>query len=755
MSYRGTKIDGDVSVGHDVAVGGKVEVSGHVVVGRDLKVYGWLDAPNIKGPSKGLFKTEAQLLASYPKPRNGWWALVVTPKSSDHLGQLYVADGGHWVAQVDGQGEPILKGTPILGSGEILQELLKINEVVEEIKKGTTDAKALANALAGSKGKANGIAPLDENSRIPISFLPSFVDDVLEFAGVVENVSAQEESSALKSTDANCAVVYNKTTNTFALRLTGLQTKYYNNWGDGDLYGDNTENGRRPQGGKIYIDTTSNKSFRWDGTKLVAIGSALELGHTETTAFPGNEGVKLQTQIGEVRNSLTARFNGVVDDAEVSEISVENVSGVYYIASKKIFVGKSGNKYVNNWTGADMYLNNDRTAIRKDKVYLLGSDAYAWNKDTDALENITATLQKSLSEEAKTRKKEFDGLNSLTVRGLTARFNGILDDAEISHISASNVDGVYYISSKKIFVGKSGALYVNNWDGADMFMSEDRSAIRKDKVYLLGASAFVWNDAEQKLEDVSEKVNALIAAQGREIQTLQKSITEETKNRKADYEHLDDKVNDLDKDLNQSLDALSTAIMGSITANFKGFVDNVNIISSTTTTIKGVYYDRIRKTFVAKTDTGEYITGGSHDGANWMDSYFNSDGSEILKDKIYKCKDKLYCWDDAANNLVQMGNDDCGLKIVMHNADERTFVLTPNALHVWPEMEQLSLTFAAAEDGYVGEYAFQFTCPEDKATTIELPAGIKWYGGRVVVPEAGKVYQASVVNNVIIMGGSE
>lgn len=99
--------------------------------------------------------------------------------------------------------------------------------------------------------------------------------------------------------------------------------------------------------------------------------------------------------------------------------------------------------------------------------------------------------------------------------------------------------------------------------------------------------------------------------------------------------------------------------------------------------------------------------------------------------------------------------EDGRMKIVMHNADEHTFVLTPDALHVWPEVTQLHLTFAAAEDGYVGEYAFQFTCPDDAGTTLELPAGIKWYGGKVVVPEAGKTYQASVVNDVIIMGGAE
>lgn len=99
--------------------------------------------------------------------------------------------------------------------------------------------------------------------------------------------------------------------------------------------------------------------------------------------------------------------------------------------------------------------------------------------------------------------------------------------------------------------------------------------------------------------------------------------------------------------------------------------------------------------------------------------------------------------------------EDGRLKIVMHNADENTFVLTPNALHVWPEVAQLHLTFAAADDGFVGEYAFQFTCPDDAGTTLGLPAGIKWYGGKVIVPEAGKTYQASVVNDVIIMGGAE
>lgn len=662
--YRGTQIDGDVTIGHNAHIGGKVEVAGCISVGRDLRVYGWLDAPNIKGPSKGLFKTEAQLLTTYPKPHNGWWALVATPKTSDHLGQLYIAEGGHWVAQVDGSGEPILKGAPILDSEGIMQDILKVNETIEAakkdaataieaVKRDVTTAKTSVESLEGSKGKANGIAPLDETSHIPSAYLPVSAFDVLEFTGVVESVAFEESSSSNNSTDATCDVVYNSTTKTFALRIIGAQPKYFSNWADGYLYGANSDNGRIPQSGKIYIDTTNNKSFRWNGTKLEPIGSALELGHNENTAFPGNEGIKLQSQISDVRNSLTARFHGIVEDAELKEISVTNVSGVYYISSKKVFAGKSDGNYVGNWTGADAY------------------------------------------------------------------------------------------------------------------MSEDRSAILKDKVYLLGAVAFAWSEEAQTLVDVTDKVKALVTMQGESIMTLQgslstllQSVTSEATARdradKALEKKIDDEVKKVKENARAESEMIGILAYAKGAASFEGFVDNVSLAGNFDKLIDPkVYFDRMRKTFVCKDINGVYILMKDVYGEeNAAYSAAFIDGSEIFKDKIYKCKDKLYCWDEAANNLVQMINDG-GLKIVMHNSDEHTFVLTPDALHVWPEMEQLHLTFATAEDGYVGEYGFQFTCPDDAGATLELPAGIKWYGGKVVVPEAGKTYQASVVNNVIIMGGAE
>ena len=46
-SIKTTQIDGDVSVGRNVAIGGKADIAGSVHVGHNLKVDGWLEAPNI------------------------------------------------------------------------------------------------------------------------------------------------------------------------------------------------------------------------------------------------------------------------------------------------------------------------------------------------------------------------------------------------------------------------------------------------------------------------------------------------------------------------------------------------------------------------------------------------------------------------------------------------------------------------------------------------------------------------------------
>ena len=87
----------------------------------------------------------------------------------------------------------------------------------------------------------------------------------------------------------------------------------------------------------------------------------------------------------------TARFNGILADAVIEQNSAIEVTGVYYVASKNIFAGKSEGKYYDNWLDADMYLTDNRTAIRKDKIYLLGSILYTWNEQDGTLAEAGGT----------------------------------------------------------------------------------------------------------------------------------------------------------------------------------------------------------------------------------------------------------------------------------------------------------------------------------------------------------------------------
>ena len=89
-----------------------------------------------------------------------------------------------------------------------------------------------------------------------------------------------------------------------------------------------------------------------------------------------------------------------------------------------------------------------------------------------------------------------------------------------------------------------------------------------------------------------------------------------------------------------------------------------------------------------------------------------------------------------------------------HGTGDTTFSLRPNIMEVWGVVSELNLSLAPAIDAeFVTEYLFEFTCPSDKGISLSLPAELKWYNSYVVVPEAGKTYQASIVNNIIIMGG--
>jgi hypothetical protein len=59
------------------------------------------------------------------------------------------------------------------------------------------------------------------------------------------------------------------------------------------------------EAGKIYVDTTTNLTYRWTGTQYIEISKSLGLGETASAAYPGDKGKQnadnittLQTQVG-------------------------------------------------------------------------------------------------------------------------------------------------------------------------------------------------------------------------------------------------------------------------------------------------------------------------------------------------------------------------------------------------------------------------------------------------------------------------
>lgn len=91
------------------------------------------------------------------------------------------------------------------------------------------------------------------------------------------------------------------------------------------------------------------------------------------------------------RNGATARFDGLVEGVEIRLVSCPQIDGVYYDTVNKSFCGKNGNIYCNNWLGADMYMNDVRTEVLKDKAYVCGDMVYVWSDEEENLVEISGS----------------------------------------------------------------------------------------------------------------------------------------------------------------------------------------------------------------------------------------------------------------------------------------------------------------------------------------------------------------------------
>jgi hypothetical protein len=78
--------------------------------------------------------------------------------------------------------------------------------------------------------------------------------------------------------------------------------------------------------------------------------------------------------------------------------------------------------------------------------------------------------------------------------------------------------------------------------------------------------------------------------------------------------------------------------------------------------------------------------------------------------------------------------------------------IEPDKYYIFGEVASLAIGLAAAKEGSIGNYAFQFTSPASGATILSLPLDVKFPidSGSSLQIKAGIVYQISILNGLAI-----
>lgn len=124
-----------------------------------------------------------------------------------------------------------------------------------------------------AKGANNGVAELDSSGKVPSSQLPSYVDDVLEY-------SAKASFPATGET------------------------------------------------GKIYVDTSTNLTYRWSGSAYTEISPSLALGETSSTAYRGDRGKDAYNHATDSSRLTTATASGLYKVAATAQGHIASLTAV-------------------------------------------------------------------------------------------------------------------------------------------------------------------------------------------------------------------------------------------------------------------------------------------------------------------------------------------------------------------------------------------------------------------------------------------
>lgn len=144
------------------------------------------------------------------------------------------------------------------------------------------------------KGKASGVCPLNSSSKVDSKYLPSYVDDVMDFT-TSTNFANTSEIINHPAYNNQVIITGSTTVDPYKNKIIKLNANTkVGDWVIEDLVAD-----------KIYCNTTDNTIWRWSGTTLVKIESGgVVIGEIEGTAYDGAKGKKVTDNVNTIPEYL-------------------------------------------------------------------------------------------------------------------------------------------------------------------------------------------------------------------------------------------------------------------------------------------------------------------------------------------------------------------------------------------------------------------------------------------------------------------
>lgn len=255
---------------------------------------------------------------------------------------------------------------PIWNSGSENKQLATLDDIPTKTSQLTNDSNFLTQHQSlealiplSQKGSANGVASLDANGFIPSSQLPSYVDDVLEY------------------------------TSKSSFPTTGTT-------------------------GKIYVDTSTNLTYRWGGTSYVEISSSLALGETSSTAYAGDKGKANADAIADLQSGKLDKssvVNNLTSTSTSSALSAAQGKALNDKFANYLTTSSANSTYQTKLTsGTNIKTINGQSLLGSGNITISGGSGGGSFNGGDITNNVNILNDKSLSfyDPFGTKKVEID-----------------------------------------------------------------------------------------------------------------------------------------------------------------------------------------------------------------------------------------------------------------------------------------------------------------------------------------------------------